>query len=57
MSLLQGDSCKHSLIANEINAQWQKRLGLGGVGGGGCILKIVIAEGGSIFICNYFLEG
>ena len=60
MSLLQGDSCKHPLIANEINAQWQKRLGLegvGGVGGGGCILKIVIAEGGSIFICNYFLGG
>ena len=60
MNLLQGDSCKQSLIAYEINAQgWQKRLGLEGVGGveGGCILKIVIAEGGLIFICNYLGGG
>ena len=36
VSLLQGDSCKHPLIAYEINAQgWQKRLGLEGVGGVG----------------------
>ena len=26
-------------------------------GGGECILKIVIAKGGTIFICNYFRGG
>ena len=31
------------LIAYEINAQgWKKRLGLDGIGGGGCIFKIAI---------------
>ena len=39
VSLLQGDSCKHPLIAYEINAQgWQKRLGLEGVGGVGGVV-------------------
>ena len=44
------------LIAYEINAhRCKKRLGVEGVGGeGGCILKIVIARGGTIFTCNYF---
>ena len=42
------------LIGYEINAQeWKKRLGLEGVGGG-YILKIVIAKGGTISIGNYF---
>ena len=46
------------LVAYEINAQgWKKRLGLEGVGGGGCISKMVIARGGTIFICNYFGGG
>ena len=39
VSLLQGDSCKPPLIANEINAKgWQKRLGLEGVGGVGGVV-------------------
>ena len=37
----------------------EKGLGPEGVGGGRgeCILKIVIAKGGTIFICNYFSGG
>ena len=37
----------------------KKGLGPEGVGGGRgeCILKIVIAKGGTIFICNYFSGG
>ena len=37
----------------------EKGLGPEGVGGGRgeCILKIVIAKGGTIFICNYFRGG
>ena len=49
------------LVAYELNAQgWKKRLGLegvGGWGGGGGISKMVIARGGTIFICNYFGGG
>ena len=33
------------------------RLGLEGAGGGVCILKIVIAKGDTIFICNFFFGG
>ena len=42
------------LVAFEIIAQgWKNRLGLEGIGRGrGCILKIIIARGGTIFICN-----
>ena len=56
---LQNLTLRYQLLAYEINAQgWKKRLGLDGVGGwgrggGGCIYKIVIAKGGTIFICNY----
>ena len=59
MSLLQGDSCKHPLIANEINAQWQKRLGLEGVGGvgGGCILKLLLLRGVQFSYVIIFLGG
>ena len=47
------------LIAYEINAQgWKKRLGLDGIGGGGCIFKIAIyCQGGTTFIGNYFFGG
>ena len=47
------------LASYEINAQgWKKRLWLEGVDWGrGCILKIFIAKGGTIFICNNFFWG
>ena len=57
------------LIAYEINAQgWKKRLGLDGIGGGGCIFKIaiycqegvqlsvVIIFGGKVLIHHTFLK-
>ena len=55
---LQNLTLRYQLLAYEINAQgWKKRLGLDGVGGwgggGGCIYKIVITKGGTIFLCNY----
>ena len=54
---------RYLYIAHEINAQgWKRGLGLegvgrGGRGGGEYILKIAIAKGGTIFICNYLGEG
>ena len=53
---LQNLTLRYQLLAYEINAQgWKKRLGLDGVGG--CICKIVIAKGGTIFISNYLGGG
>ena len=48
------------LIAYEINAQgWKKRLGLDGIGGGGCIFKIAIycQEGVQLSLVIIFLRG
>ena len=36
---------------------WARRGWMGGGGGGGCNLKIFVAKGGTIFICNYFFGG
>ena len=56
----QGDSCKHPQYSlwnqcpRMAKETWSRRSWRGR---GSSILKIVFAEGGSIFICNYFFLG
>ena len=44
-------------MEEEKNGLGREEIGEGGGGGGGCIWKIIIAKGATIFICNYLGRG